>query len=123
MVVQFVFCVLFYDVIIIGVGYNGLVVASYFVMGGFFVLVLEWWDVIGGGAMIEILLFGFMMFWCLQMVWGLQFRIIDDFNLWDYGLDFVDMVLLRKSFMGVGVQGCVCIYLFFDGMYFGGLDV
>lgn len=57
-----------WDVIIIGVGYNGLVCGVYLVCVGKCVLILECWVMVGGVVVIEIFYFGFCNLVVLYMV-------------------------------------------------------
>ena len=75
-----------YDVIVVGAGHNGLVSAAYLAAAGLSVLVLERRDVVGGSCVTEELFPGYRVSTCSYICHLLQKQVVDDLDLFDFGL-------------------------------------
>jgi len=76
-----------YDVIILGGGHNGLVVAAYLARAGPKVLLLERRDVLGGACVTEELFPGYRFSACSYLCYLLQTKVIEDLELRRYGFE------------------------------------
>ena len=73
------------NVIIVGAGHNGLVVAGYLARAGLRVQVLERRELVGGAAVTEERFPGYRISTCSMVVHGLRKKVIDDLELHNYG--------------------------------------
>jgi len=80
-----------YDVIVIGGGHNGLVNAAYLARGGKKVLVLERRHVLGGAAVTEEIVPGFLFSECSYVVSLLRPEIIRELDLPRHGLEILPL--------------------------------
>ena len=80
-----------YDVIVIGGGHNGLVNAAYLARGGRKVLVLERRAVLGGSAVTEEIIPGFLFSECSYVVSLLRPEIIRELDLPRHGLEILPL--------------------------------
>ncbi len=80
-----------YDVVVIGGGHNGLVNAAYLAKAGKRVLVLERRGVLGGAAVTEEIVPGFLFSECSYVVSLLRPEIIRELNLPHYGLEILPL--------------------------------
>lgn len=78
-----------YDIVIIGVGYNGFIVVCYLVKVGFFVGVFERNKEVGGVVVMCEGLFGFIYFEGLYVLMGFSFVVMCEFDFFQYGLDII----------------------------------
>jgi phytoene dehydrogenase-like protein len=80
-----------YDVIVIGGGHNGLTNAAYLAKAGKKVLVLERRHVLGGAAVTEEIIPGFLFSECSYVVSLLRPEIIRDLDLPRHGLEILPL--------------------------------
>src|SRR6201984_3815086 len=80
-----------YDVIVIGGGHNGLTNAAYLAKAGKKVLVLERRHVLGGAAVTEEVVSGFLFSECSYVVSLLRPEIIRELDLPRYGLEILPL--------------------------------
>src|SRR5262244_2541529 len=80
-----------YDVIVIGGGHNGLVNAAYMAKAGKKVLVLERRHVLGGAAVTEEIIPGFLFSECSYVVSLLRPEIIRELDLPRHGLEILPL--------------------------------
>src|SRR6202011_2675584 len=80
-----------YDAIVIGGGHNGLVNAAYLAKGGKKVLVLERRHVLGGAAVTEEIVPGFLFSECSYVVSLLRPEIIRELDLPRHGLEILTL--------------------------------
>src|ERR1700751_3419466 len=80
-----------YDAIVIGGGHNGLVNAAYLAKSGKSVLVLERRHVLGGGAVTEEIVPGFLFSECSYVVSLLRPEIIRELDLPRHGLEILPL--------------------------------
>src|ERR1700758_1725404 len=81
----------FYDVVVIGGGHNGLVNAAYLAKAGKRVLVLERRGVLGGAAVTEEIVPGFLFSECSYVVSLLRPEIIRELDLPRHGLEILPL--------------------------------
>jgi phytoene dehydrogenase-like protein len=79
-----------YDVVIVGGGHNGLVAACYLARAGLNVCVLERYKEVGGAAISEEIVPGFIFSVGSYVLSLAPRKILDDLNLWAEGLEFVE---------------------------------
>ncbi len=91
-----------FDAVIIGAGHNGLVAAAYLAKAGLKTLVLERRSVLGGAAATEEIHPGFLVNTGAPDAGLFSQDIIDDLNLADYGLNFLDSPALATSLLPEG---------------------
>jgi len=78
-----------YDVVIVGAGHNGLTCAAYLARAGLSVKVVERRGVVGGAAVTEEFHPGFRNSVCSYTVGLLNPKIVNELNLYDYGLEII----------------------------------
>src|SRR5437016_11759442 len=76
-----------YDIIILGGGHNGLVVAAYLARAGLNVLLLERRDVLGGACVTEELFPGYHFSACSYLCYLLQTKVIEELELRQFGFE------------------------------------
>jgi len=92
-----------YDVVIIGGGHNGLVCAAYLAKAGYSVRVLERRHIVGGAAVTEEFHPGFRNSVCSYTVSLLSRKVVEDLELYDFGLKIVPRTL--PNFLPLGDSG------------------